>query len=184
MTIANKTPTRSVIEPGAPSRKAKPIHQVVTIGVHGFDERCFFERLCEAQVDLFVDIRRRRALRGARYAFANSRRLQAGLEAMGIRYEHRLDLAPSKITRQIQDIHDRIHKTSKRGRTRLAPAFIEAYRHECLASFDIENFLAGLDPACKTIAFFCVECEPQACHRSLVAEQFAAAGLPVVHLVP
>jgi uncharacterized protein (DUF488 family) len=157
---------------------------VVTIGVYGFDESCFFQHLCDAQVDLFVDIRRRRALRGARYAFANSRRLQARLEAMGIRYEHRLDLAPGKITRQIQDIHDRINKSSKRERTCLAPAFIEAYHRECLADFDVEAYLAGLDSSYKTIVFFCVECEPQACHRSLVAEQFAAAGVPVVHLAP
>lgn len=171
-------------EQRSPKAKGRTTPHVVTIGVYGFDEECFFERLGETQVDLFIDIRRRRALRGARYAFANSQRLQARLEAMGIRYEHRLDLAPSKITRQIQDIHDRINKSTKRERTSLAPAFVEAYRRECLADFDIDAFLAGLDPSCKTIAFFCVECEPEACHRSLVAEQFAAVGVPVVHLVP
>jgi uncharacterized protein (DUF488 family) len=184
MTTMNKMPTMSAVEtrPYPPPRWAPP--QVVTIGVYGFDEACFFERLCEAQVDLFVDIRRRRALRGARYAFANSRRLQARLEAIGIRYEHRLDLAPSKFTRQIQDIHDRINKRTKRERTCLAPAFVEAYRRECLTNFDIDAFLAELGLTVKTVAFFCVECEPQACHRSLVAEQFAAAGVSVVHLVP
>lgn len=184
MTSTNKMPTMSGAEIRARTLTRLETPRIVTIGVYGFDEERFFQRLCEAQVDLFVDIRRRRALRGARYAFANSRRLQARLEALGIRYEHRLDLAPSNTTRQIQDIHDRINKSTKRERTCLSSAFVEAYQRECLASFDIDDFLTTAGADVKTLAFFCVEYEPRACHRSLVADQFAAIGAPVVHLLP
>ena len=46
--------------------------KIVTIGVYGFDESGFFDALCQAEVDTFCDIRSRRGLRGATYAFANS----------------------------------------------------------------------------------------------------------------
>ncbi len=51
--------------------------RIVTIGVYGFEEEEFFAALANARVDLFCDVRRRRGVRGARYAFANSQRLQA-----------------------------------------------------------------------------------------------------------
>lgn len=184
MATTNSIPAMVAAETRSHTLKTMALPQIVTIGVYGFDEARFFQRLREAKVDLFVDIRRRRALRGARYAFANSRRLQARLAELDIRYEHRLDLAPSNRTRQIQDIYDRINKHTKRERTHLSSAFAEAYRRECLTHFDIHNFLASIGPDVKTIAFFCVECEPRACHRSLVAEQFADVGAPVVHLFP
>ena len=60
--------------------------KIVTIGVYGFDEAGFFEALRKAEVDTFCDIRSRRGVRGATYAFANSMRLQARLASLGIRY--------------------------------------------------------------------------------------------------
>ena len=51
----------------------------VTIGVYGSDEATFFEALQRAGVDTFCDIRWRRGVRGAKYAFANSARLQKRL---------------------------------------------------------------------------------------------------------
>lgn len=50
---------------------------VVTIGVYGYTPETFFAALQEAGVDLLCDIRQRRGVRGAEYAFANSQRLQA-----------------------------------------------------------------------------------------------------------
>jgi uncharacterized protein (DUF488 family) len=156
----------------------------VTIGVYGYTEEVFFQTLRAAYVDHFVDIRRRRALRGTQYAFANSNRLQPRLAALGIRYLHRLDLAPSNATRQIQAIHDRLAKTARRQRSGLAPAFVAAYERECLAGFDAEQFLIDLGPDAKVVALFCVEREPAACHRSLVAARLSAEGLTVSHLLP
>ena len=43
--------------------------KIVTIGGHGFTARAFVAALRGARVDTFVDLRRRRAMRGAGYAF-------------------------------------------------------------------------------------------------------------------
>ena len=159
--------------------------KIVTIGVYGFDESRFFEALREADVDTFCDIRSRRGLRGATYAFANSRRLQARLAEMGIRYIHRKDLAPTKAIRDIQAEADTATKTGKRQRTLLAEAFTEAYQAECLATFDPASLVADFQPDTQVIALFCVEREPEACHRSLLAARLAAAlDLEVAHILP
>jgi hypothetical protein len=159
--------------------------EIVTIGVYGWDEASFWAALQAAGVDTFVDIRRRRGVRGAAYAFANAGRLQAGLAALGIRYLHRLDLAPSLETRAAQETADRAAHVVRRQRTALDPAFSERYQRECLASFDSRAFLALLDPGARVIALFCVEGEPAACHRSLLAARLASdLSLVVEHLRP
>ena len=106
--------------------------KIVTIGVYGFDEDSFFEALCKARVDTFCDIRSRRGVRGATYAFANSLRLQARLAELGIRYLYRKDLAPTQAVRDRQAAADKATKTAKRQRTALGEAFITAYHAECL----------------------------------------------------
>ncbi len=55
------------------------MNKIVTIGAIGYSAEAFFRALQQAGVDTFVDVRRRRAVRGADYAFANSQRLQARL---------------------------------------------------------------------------------------------------------
>lgn len=156
----------------------------VTIGVYGCDEASFFQALRQAGVDTFVDIRRRRGVRGAAYAFANSQRLQARLAELGIRYVYWPDLAPSKAVRQTQEAADKAGKTAKRQRAVLDPAFITAYQRERLDSFDSQHFLDGLGAEAHVVALFCVEREPTACHRSLVAERLARdLGVKVVHVV-
>ncbi|MDQ4075045.1 MAG: DUF488 domain-containing protein [Chloroflexota bacterium] len=157
----------------------------VTLGVYGFDEAAFFQVLQDAGVDTFCDIRQRRAVRGATYAFANSKRLQARLAELGIRYVHRKDLAPSRSLRERQQAADEASKTAKRQRRTLGPLFIEGYRREHLDQFDSTQFLADLGPEVEVVALFCVEREPEACHRSLVAEYLAEAlDVTVEHLVP
>jgi uncharacterized protein (DUF488 family) len=156
--------------------------EVLTIGAHGWSATAFFDALVRERVGVFCDLRRRRGVRGAEYAFANSARLQGRLDELGIAYRHRLDLAPSTAIRQAQYAVDESMGVAKRERTQLAPAFAAAYAEECLADFDPVEFLADLAPG--PICLFCVEREPAACHRSLVAERLAAAGAPVRHLVP
>jgi uncharacterized protein (DUF488 family) len=158
---------------------------IVTIGVYGFDEAGFFRALSEARVDTLCDIRRRRGVRGSEYAFANSQRLQQRLAELGIRYVHRLDLAPSNALRGRQATADKAARTARRQRTALSPEFIAGYRGECLAGFDSARFIAELGPATRVVALLCVERDPAACHRSLLAEHLAQdLAVKVMHITP
>lgn len=142
---------------------------LVTLGVYGFGEAAFFTALREARVDTFCDVRARRGVRGRGYAFANHRRLVAHLTDAGIRYLHFLDLAPSRELRAEQLAADRSERKVKRNRDRLAPGFIARYRSECLAHLAATEFLARLGAEARVVALCCVERDPAACHRSLLA---------------
>ena len=159
--------------------------KIVTIGVYGFDETGFFDALRNAHVDTFCDIRSRRGVRGATYAFANSKRLQARLAELGIRYIYRKDLAPTQVVREKQAAADKTAKTTKRKRTELGDVFIEAYHTECLDAFESQSLLDELEPDAQVVALFCVETAPEACHRSLVAAKLAKTfDLKVEDLLP
>ena len=157
----------------------------VTIGVYGFEEEEFFKALADAGVDLFCDIRQRRGVRGSTYAFANSQRLQSRLDELGIAYVHRKDLAPSREIRALQNAADKERKTAKRKRSALSEAFVEAYRRDYLDHFDSGEFVSELGSEASVVALFCVERDPAACHRSLLAERLESElGIQVVHIVP
>ena len=159
--------------------------KIITIGVYGFNENSFFRALCKAEVDTFCDIRSRRGVRGATYAFANSKRLQARLAELGIRYIYRKDLAPTQTVREKQAAADKATKTAKRKRTELGEAFIEAYHTECLDTFDAQSLLDELESDAQVVALFCVETAPEACHRSLVADKLAKTfDLEVKDILP
>ncbi|HHY56417.1 MAG TPA: DUF488 domain-containing protein [Chloroflexi bacterium] len=161
------------------------MQKIITIGVYGFDEQSFFAALQRAGVDTLCDIRRRRGVRGSQYAFANRARLEARLAALGIRYVHRLDLAPSAALREDQHRVDAAAGVAKRQRETLSPAFVAAYRRECLDAFDSRQFAADLGEGAHVVALLCVETAPTACHRALAAERLATElALPVVHLLP
>jgi uncharacterized protein (DUF488 family) len=158
---------------------------VVTIGVYGFSEEGFFEALVGAGVEAFVDIRWRRGVRGATYAFANHKRLESRLEGLGIAYVHRRNLAPTPLIRQQQTRVDKSERVAKRKRTTLSQGFIDSYKDEILGNFDAGSFWEGLPEGVKVAALFCVESAPEACHRSLVAEVLREEGGVVVrHLMP
>ncbi len=159
--------------------------KIITIGVYGFNENSFFRALCKAEVDTFCDIRSRRGVRGATYAFANSKRLQARLTELGIRYIYRKDLAPTQTVREKQAAADKATKTTKRKRTELGEAFIEAYHTECLDTFDAQSLFDELESDAQVVALFCVETAPEACHRSLVADKLAETfDLEVEDILP
>jgi uncharacterized protein (DUF488 family) len=161
------------------------ISTLVTIGVYGFSEEAFFAALQAAGVDTFVDIRRRRGVRGSDYAFANSERLQRRLAELGIRYLHRLDLAPTAELRHRQDAADKAGKVAKRQRTMLDPTFAAAFQETVLAGFNPQSLLDDLKPDAKVVALFCVERDPAACHRSLVAEKLEKdLDVMVEHILP
>ena len=159
--------------------------KIVTIGVYGFEKEKFFQALLDAEVDVFCDIRRRRGMRGSIYAFANSASLQKQLSELGIRYLHVKDLAPTQMIRDRQQQEDKKLKIAKRTRTALGETFIQAYEQECLSAFDSMEFLQELGQNTRVIGLFCVERDPEACHRSLVARRLADdLGLQIEHLGP
>jgi uncharacterized protein (DUF488 family) len=157
---------------------------VVTIGVYGFDLEGFLEALAGADVRLLLDVRQRRGVRGREYAWANSQRLQAALSEAGTEYRHRKELAPTTELRRLQYAEDARQGVGKRSRERLAPAYTERYTREILDPVDLEPVVAEL-PADGAAALLCVERDPEACHRSLIAERLAGEhGVDVGHLTP
>jgi len=161
------------------------LERILTIGAFGFTEASFFVAQHEAQVDLLVDIRQRRGVRGAEYSFVNHQRLVAGLAAAGIGYRYEPDLAPTDAVRAVQHAADAASGLGSRARTETVPEFAVAYRAEVLDRFDVAAFVELLVPDVTSIALFCVEQHPAACHRSIVATRFGEElGLPVEHLIP
>ena len=145
--------------------------KIVTIGAYGFTEQTFFDTLQAAGVQVFCDIRWRRGVRGAEYAFVNHKRLVTHLESLGIEYLYRRDLAPTPEIRQRQKDADKTGKVTKRKRGTLSTDFITAYRDDILTGFDPQEFLDELPEEADVIALFCVERQPAACHRSLIANR-------------
>ena len=159
--------------------------QLFTIGAFGFTESGFFEKLQEAGINTFCDIRRRRGVRGSEYAFVNSTRLQEQLSKRGIRYVHRLDVAPSNELRSIQGKADEASKTAKRKRTVISPEFAQAYHEQVLNGFDSREFIESVGDGFGRVVLFCVEKEPAACHRSLLAERLSNdLAIKVTDLMP
>ena len=118
-----------------------------TIGVYGFDRESFLAALADARVDLLLDVRQRRGVRGSEYAWAN---------AQG---------------------------EGKRSRTVLAPAYVERYSEEVLDRVDLAPVVKWIGNSAP--ALLCVERDPEACHRSLVAERLSREfGFEVEHLRP
>ena len=157
---------------------------MATIGVYGFTRETFLAALRAADVRQLLDVRQRRGVRGSDYAWANARRLQATLAEAGIEYRHHRELAPTTELRHLQYAEDARQRVGKRERTRLAPAYAEGYAREILDRADLEPVFAGL-PREGLGALFCVERDPEACHRSLIAERLARKyRLRVVHLRP
>ncbi|MCP2290244.1 DUF488 domain-containing protein [Nocardia amikacinitolerans] len=157
---------------------------MVTIGVYGFTAETFVAKLAGAGVGLLLDLRQRRGVRGPEYSWANSARLQSALAAANIGYRHVKELAPTTELRQLQYREDDRQGVGKRNRLVLAPEYAERYTREILDPFDLGALVAEL-PNDSTTALLCVERDPEACHRSLVAERLRAEhGLPVTDLRP
>src|SRR3954451_506979 len=155
--------------------------RAITIGVYGFAAETFLRALRDADVRLVLDVRQRRGVRGPEYAWANSLRLQAALAQAGIGYRHHLELAPTTELRQVQYREDARLGVGKRSRAELAREYRERYTREILDRADLALVVAEL-PDDGAAALMCVERDPEACHRSLVAERLAAEhGVAVSH---
>jgi uncharacterized protein (DUF488 family) len=158
--------------------------RVVTIGVYDWDRDSFLEALRGADVRLLLDVRQRRGVRGPQYAWANSQRLQRALAEAGIAYEHHKELAPTTELRHVQYAEDARQGVGKRSRVKLAPEYRERYQREILDHVDlgaIARSFAGEGAS----AMLCVERDPEACHRSMIADALAREhGIAISHLRP
>jgi uncharacterized protein (DUF488 family) len=135
-------------------------------------------------VHVLLDVRQRRGVRGREYAWANAKRLQAAIEAAGIEYRHHPELAPTTELRQLQYAEDERQGVGKRSRVELSDAYRERYLAEILDRADLDALVAEL-PDSGTATLLCVERDPEACHRSLIAERLASEhDLSVAHLRP
>lgn len=158
--------------------------RAITIGVYGWDAQSFLDALRGADVRLLLDVRQRRGVRGAQYAWANSTRLQAALAGAGVDYRHHRELAPTTELRQLQYREDDRQGVGKRSRVALALEYAQRYTAEILDRTDLGAVVAEL-PGEGATALLCVEADPEACHRSLIAERLAAEhGIHVSHIRP
>ena len=145
-----------------------------TIGVYNSTENEFFEKLTQNNIDTFCDIRQRRGVRGAKYSFVNSNRLQEKLNDLGIKYGYVQDLAPTTEIRELQKEIDAEKGELKSERQELGKVFVIEYKNKILGNFDFDKFFENLDNiGANRIALFCVEEHPEACHRSIVANKLA-----------
>ncbi len=138
----------------------------------------------DVPVRVVLDVRQRRGVRGSEYAWANSQRLQAALAEAGIGYRHHKELAPTTELRRLQYRADERAGVGKRSRVELAPEYVRRYSAEILDRADLGAVAEEL-PAAGAAALLCVERDPAACHRSLIAERLAAEhGVSLLHLKP
>lgn len=163
---------------------AAPSRHIATVGVYGATVERYLEALAGAEVRLVLDVRQRRGVRGPEYSWANAQRLQAALAEARIGYRHLRELAPTTELRHLQYAVDDAAGVGKRNRARLAPEYSERYRAEILDRADLGALVAML-PDDGLAALMCVERDPEACHRSLIAAGLAADyGFGVVDLRP
>jgi len=157
---------------------------LVTIGVYDWTLDEFLAALRRSNVRRLLDVRQRRGVRGSEYAWANSKRLQAALAGAGIDYEHLPELAPTTELRHLQYADDARQGVGKRSRERLAPEYAERFTRERLDLVDLDPIVESM-PADGATALLCVERDPEACHRSLVAQRMADEfGIALEHLRP
>ena len=157
---------------------------LATIGVYGFTGTSFLVALRDGDVSLVLDVRQRRGVRGAEYAWANARRLEAALAGAAIAYRHEPSLAPTTEMRRLQYREDDRLGVGKRSRVTLASEYRDRYIAEILDHADLDAIAATLAPDGRS-ALMCVERDPEACHRSLAAQRIAERfGLTLTHLYP
>lgn len=142
-----------------------------TIGVFNSTAEEFFEKLASHDIDTFCDIRQRRGVRGSKYAFVNSKRLQQKLKELDIFYEYVPGLAPPPEIRELQKDKDQEEGVTNKRRHHLAKAFVNEYNSRILQSFNFEGLLGHFEKNHSVrVVFFCVEEHHEACHRSLVTQ--------------
>ena len=156
---------------------------IATIGVYGFQAGSFLAALAEAEIELLLDVRQRRGVRGSEYAWANAGRLQNAMAEAGVGYSHIKELAPTTAMREAQYREDERRGEGKRSRTELSDEYVALYTEQVLGAVDLEPVVRWIGPS--RAALLCVERDPEACHRSLIAARLERDwGFRVVDLRP
>ena len=156
---------------------------IATIGVYGFGRDSFLAALAAAKIGLVLDVRQRRGVRGSEYAWANARRLQAALAQAGLGYTHLKELAPTTELRQLQYCEDARLGEGKRSRSVLAADYTRLYTEEILDRVDLGPIVKWI--GANSAALLCVERDPEACHRSLIAARLERDyDFTLLHLRP
>ena len=158
--------------------------EAATIGVYGSLPSGSSKRCARPTSRQLLDVRQRRGVRGPEYAWANSRRLQAALAEAGIEYRHHRELAPTTELRHLQYTED-----DRLGVGQAHPHRAGARVCGALHARDPRPGRPGADrgrdAGAGRAALFCVERDPEACHRSLIAARLTERhGVPVIHLRP
>lgn len=156
---------------------------LLTIGVYGWSLEAWLSALGAQGTRTVLDVRQRRGVRGSLYPWANAVRLQSVLADRGLAYRHLRELAPTTELRQLQYSEDARQGVGKRSRVALAPEYVRRYTREILDRTSLQPVLDELNVG--TCALLCVERDPEACHRSLIAARVAErARVRVSHLRP
>lgn len=143
-----------------------------TIGVYNSTEESFFDKLLKNNIDTFCDIRQRRGVRGSKYSYVNSNRLQQKLNALGIKYNYIPNLAPTTEIRELQKEIDNRNGQLKKERQELGKVFIAEYKSKVLINYNFDFFIENLNKiGAERVALFCVEELPRSCHRSIVTDK-------------
>ncbi|WP_074948240.1 DUF488 domain-containing protein [Paracoccus halophilus] len=145
------------------------MNQLFTIGVYGWNKQSFLDKIISNKIDLIVDIRMRRGVRGKSYTFANSKELQKTLSGFGVSYVHIKELAPTKEIRAIQSDSDTEGSVAKKDRERLSDGFVEKYMSDILSEFNYDGISKILESH-HSPCLLCVEGPAMACHRSIVSQ--------------
>jgi uncharacterized protein (DUF488 family) len=155
--------------------------KLYTIGGYGHTEESFLNSLRSNNIDLFVDVRQRRGMRGSTYAFLNAKKLEENLIKAEISYLHFKDLAPTNEVRAFQKSADSAENSSKRNRDKLSLGFIDAYKREILSNKEREDVLKKIN-GYTNVCFFCVEKGHEACHRSVLTDWLEPISGAATHI--
>jgi len=155
-----------------------------TIGVYNSKEKEFFDKLTQNNIDTLCDIRQRRGVRGSKYSFVNYNIFKQKLKELEIKYLYTPDLAPTSEIRELQKQIDIENKELKSERKVLGKVFVIEYKNRILQNFEFNTFLEKLEQIeANRVALFCVEENPKACHRSIVANKLTDKfNFKVIHL--
>ena len=86
--------------------------------------------------------------------------------------------------REVQYREDAKEGVGKRSRIALAPEYARQYTIKILDRADLDAVIDAMPKSGKA-ALLCVERDPEACHRSLVADRLAQEhGVAIEHLRP
>src|SRR6185312_9139167 len=103
--------------------------------------------------------------------------------AAGIGYSHLRELAPTTELRQLQYREDDRRGEGKRSRTVLAAEYARLYKEQILDPLDLAPIVKWIGHS--SAALLCVERDPEACHRSLIAARLQDEwGFEIKHLRP